>query len=360
MEPMTQHLLNDYQRGFPLEPQPFAQIARHLNTETDVVLEKLRLLQTNGVVSRVGPVFKANTVGASTLATMSVPKKQLGTIAAIINTFPQVNHNYEREHRYNLWFVVTAADKSALQKTLNQIQLDTGHEVLSLPMVKDFHIDLGFNMSLESSALPGQPASNNPAANARTASAHASNQIPPGRASDGTHRKGTQAENHTNDLVAAVQGGLPLVTRPYLHIGKRLGWTEDTVISRLRDMIDAGTIKRLGVVVRHHELGYRANAMVVWDIPEQRIDNLGQSMGDLDEITLCYQRPRVLPHWPYNLFCMIHGRDRDAVLMRIRSIVEELGLEDINHDILFSGRRFKQRGAQYRVTNRSDANHGCT
>jgi len=360
MEPMTQHLLNDYQRNFPLEPQPFAHIARHLNTETDVVLGKLRLLQTNGVVSRVGPVFRANTIGTSTLATMSVPNSQLETIAAIINTFPQVNHNYEREHHYNLWFVVTAANKSALEKTLNQIQLDTGHDVLSLPMVRDFHIDLGFNMSLESRALPNQPATHQLTAITRAASDDACIPISADQASDDTHRRDARAEDHANKLVAAIQGGFPLVARPYLHIGKRLGWTEDTVISKLRDMIDAGTIKRLGVVVRHHELGYRANAMVVWDIPEQCIDKLGQSMGDLDEITLCYQRPRVLPHWPYNLFCMIHGRDRDAVLMRIRNMVEELGLEDINHDILFSGRRFKQRGAQYHVTNRSEAGHGCT
>ncbi|MEE9319702.1 MAG: hypothetical protein V3U76_04580 [Granulosicoccus sp.] len=358
---MTQHLLNDYQRGFPLSPRPFAQIARRLNTETAVVLDKLRLLQTNGFVSRVGPVFRANTVGASTLATISVPENQIEIAAATINTFPQVNHNYEREHHYNLWFVVTAVDQSELQGTLKRIQRDTGYEVLSLPMVKDFHIDLGFSMSLASRALPDSPACNcQSAVISGIAYAQSDNGTSSDLASDEAYNQEGNTECHSSDLIAAIQGGLPLVARPYLHIGERLGLTEDAVINKLRDMIDAGTIKRLGVVVRHHELGYRANAMVVWDVPDHRVDHLGHSMGDLDEVTLCYQRPRVLPHWPYNLFCMIHGRDRGAVMKRISKMVEELSLEDIDHDILFSGRRFKQRGARYRVTNRSDANHGRT
>lgn len=339
MESMTQHLLNDYQRGFPLAPRPFSQIARSLNTRTNLVLEELKSLQSNGVVSRIGPVFKPNTVGASTLATMSVPANQLERVAAIINKFPQVNHNYEREHHYNLWFVVTAADRSSLQSALQQIRRATGREVLSLPMVKDYHIDLGFNMSLESKTLPVSVKHSATVASRPAATPAA-------------------ATEPAEDLIAAIQDGLPLVARPYLKVGEQLGWSEATVIGRLRDMLAAGTIKRMGVVVRHHELGYRANAMVVWDVPQHRIDELGQLMGDLDDITLCYQRPRVLPYWPYNLFCMIHGRDRTTVTERIRRMVSELSLEDMPHDTLFSGRRFKQRGARYRVNHSKGAGYG--
>jgi DNA-binding Lrp family transcriptional regulator len=114
-------------------------------------------------------------------------------------------------------------------------------------------------------------------------------------------------------------------------------------------MIDAGIIKRLGVVVRHHELGYRANAMVVWDVPDARVEQIGRRLGDIDCVTLCYQRPRRLPDWPYNLFSMVHGQDRDDVLACIGRLVEALGLGDIPHAVLFSGRRFKQRGACYRL-----------
>jgi len=151
------------------------------------------------------------------------------------------------------------------------------------------------------------------------------------------------------ELIAAIQQGLPLVSRPYATIGAQLGLGEPEVIARLAELQDAGMIKRMGVVVRHRALGYRANAMVVWDVPDERVDELGQQLGRQDCVTLCYQRPRRAPDWPYNLFCMVHGRDRDDVLACIRGMIEGLGLEALEHAVLFSGRRFKQRGACYRL-----------
>lgn len=148
-------------------------------------------------------------------------------------------------------------------------------------------------------------------------------------------------------VVAAIQGGLPLVACPYAALGAQLGMDEGEVMGRIRRLVSQGHIKRLGVVVRHHELGYRANAMVVWDIPDERVTALGACMGRFEFVTLCYRRPRRLPHWPYNLFCMIHGRDRASVLANVEEIVERCGLHEIPRAVLFSRRRFKQRGAVY-------------
>ncbi len=148
-------------------------------------------------------------------------------------------------------------------------------------------------------------------------------------------------------LIAAIQDGLPLVSRPYAAIAEQIGISEQEVVRRLGDLIDQGTIKRFGVVVRHHELGYRANAMVVWDIPNERVAQIGERLSGQDCVTLCYQRPRRLPLWPYNLFTMIHGRDRDSVLACIERLIEETGLTRVRHEVLFSKQRFKQRGARY-------------
>ena len=148
-------------------------------------------------------------------------------------------------------------------------------------------------------------------------------------------------------LIATIQGGLPLVSHPYAKVGDRIGMTEDQVLNRIGEMQEAGIIKRFGVVVRHHELGYTANAMVVWDVPDGRLDEVGEALGAQACVTLCYQRPRRLPEWPYNLFSMIHGRNRETVLAQVEQMVTKLGLDDISHDILFSGQRFKQRGARY-------------
>ena len=146
METLTKKLLNDFQRNFPLSSDPFDKIAEALNTSTDIVLAKLRELQKKGAVSRVGPVFKPNTVGVSTLATIAVPFNQLDKIAQIVNQFAQVNHNYEREHRYNLWFVITASSQARLESVLAEMERKTGYRILNLPLEKQYHIDLGFQL----------------------------------------------------------------------------------------------------------------------------------------------------------------------------------------------------------------------
>lgn len=329
MKPLTRRLLNDYQREFPLNPAPFDRLARELDTDIGELLEQLRALQVSGVVSRVGPVFRPNTIGASTLAAMAVPRAQLEQVAALVNRFPQVNHNYEREHRYNLWFVLTAEDTEAVTATLAAIRRQSGYDVMSLPLVRDYHIDLGFNMRLD--RRTGQLAGNDELQPVAT---------PPTEAAPG---------GCAEDLIAAIQDGLPLVARPYLAIAQRIGCSEAEVIDRLRGMLASGIIKRLGVVVRHHELGYRANAMVVWDVPDDRVEAIGLQLGEQDCVTLCYQRPRRLPDWPYNLFCMVHGQDRGEVLDCIERMSTALGIGTIPHEVLFSGRRFRQRGAYYRM-----------
>lgn len=157
----------------------------------------------------------------------------------------------------------------------------------------------------------------------------------------------TGLDERDRALISAIQAGLPLCPRPYAEIGRLIGMPEMEVIQRLQQLMDNEFIKRMGIVVRHHELGYRANAMVVWDVPDTQVDELGRCMGQFEFITLCYQRPRRLPDWRYNLFCMIHGRDRDEVLGCVDFVIKQCTLQEISHEVLFSQRRFKQRGARY-------------
>ena len=150
-------------------------------------------------------------------------------------------------------------------------------------------------------------------------------------------------------LIAAIGEGLPLVKRPYAEIARRLGCSETEVIDGIRNIIADGRLKRFGVIVRHRQLGYRANGMVVWDLPDDRIAELGRCIGRYSFVTLCYQRPRRLPDWRYNLFSMIHGKDRDEVIKQVEFIVSQCGLQDVEHEILFSNRCFKQRGANFQA-----------
>jgi DNA-binding Lrp family transcriptional regulator len=141
---LEKRLLNEYQKGLPLSPTPFADIARRLGTSEALVLKILDRLQQLGVISRVGPVFKPKQVGASTLAAMAVPEALLEAVADRISAYPEVNHNYEREDSYNLWFVVTAPNQQRLEQVLAEMERQTGYPILYLPLQKQFHIDLGF------------------------------------------------------------------------------------------------------------------------------------------------------------------------------------------------------------------------
>ncbi len=313
-------LLNDFQRDFPLCPAPFAELAARLGVAEKQVIGRLEELRREGKISRVGAVFAPKRIGASTLAAMAVPPEQLDAVAAAVNRFPEVNHNYEREHRYNLWFVVTADSEGRLQATLGAIEKAAGFPLLVLPMLEEFHIDLAF-------ALTGE----------RQPGAVTARRVAPQAPIDESGRR----------LVSVLQEGLPLFIRPFALIAERIGESETDVLRRIGRWVEDGAIKRFGVVVRHHELGFRANAMLVHDIPDAQVGEIGRALAEEPAVTLCYRRPRVGSEWPYNLFCMIHGRERDEVLANIDDLRKRHGLHDMAHDVLFSRTRFKQTGARY-------------
>lgn len=322
-----QRVLNDFQQDFPLEERPFKCMARTLESDEFTVLKCVSSLKKRGYISRIGPVFSPNTVGASTLAAISVEVEELDAIAAVVSSFESVNHNYQREHHYNLWFVVTASDKVALEKELILIEATTAYNVLSLPMLRAFHIDLGFDLNFND---------------------HSSEQRQATPRCLGWQNKSYQLTSDDEIVVQVIQDGLPLCKSPYENLAMLAGITTENILATLQQLRTHGVIRRWGVVVRHHELGYRANAMVVWEIPDADIEAVAVKLAKESCVTLCYQRPRVLPKWPYNLFCMIHGKDRQTVEAYIAALILNHKLQHIPHETLFSTKRYKQRGARYR------------
>lgn len=146
MNELDKHLLNDFQRDFPLTARPYAVMAERLGTTEEEVIGALARLQEAGMVSRVGAVFAPRRVGVSTLAAMAVPAGRLEAVAEMVSSYAEVNHNYEREHRFNLWFVITAPEQNHLDAVIRDIETWTGLPVMSLPLLTDYHIDLGFRL----------------------------------------------------------------------------------------------------------------------------------------------------------------------------------------------------------------------
>ena len=322
LDALDQQLLNDFQRDFPLVERPFAAIAERIGAAEREVLERYRRLSQAGIVSRIGVVFRPNAAGASTLVALAVPPERIETVAAWLSDQPEVNHNYEREHRFNLWFVLTAPSQALLDASFARIERGIGHgtdvPMLSLPLLEELHIDLGFDL--------------------RTGNAP--------RAAPAT---GARIDETQRPLIAALQEGFPLVAQPYSALAAATGLSAAALMKTLGHWLKEGVARRIGVVVRHRKLGYQANAMVVWDAPDAAVGRIGAAMAIEDYVTLCYRRPRRLPAWRYNLFCMIHGRERAAVLRQIGLLREKPGLAALPYEVLFSPRCFKQRGARYSV-----------
>ncbi len=312
----TVRLLNAWQHRFPLVERPFEALGQPFGMTGAQVCETLRRALEQGVVSRVGAVFGVGAGGSSMLCAMQVPDHRLDAVAACVSAESGVNHNYAREHSLNLWFVATAPDARALQAIVSRIEHATELAVLRLPMRRAYRIDLGFDLF----------------------GAQATQQVPANDA--------PPVPAHLHALAARLENGLQLVERPYVALGSPLGLSEQDVIAALRQWCEHGTLRRLGVILRHHEFGIVANAMAVFDVPAESVDAAGARLAAQPGVNLCYQRSTA-PGWPYTLYCMVHGRERAAVRALVKAAAHEAGLSDVPQELLFSTHRYKQTGGRY-------------
>lgn len=321
LDVIDQKLLDDFQRDLPLYPRPFAVLAEQLGITESEVLTRLAVHQKTGRITRVGATVRPNTVGASTLAALKVPRDRIEATAARVGSEPGVNHSYLREHDWNLWFVATAPDSTHLANRLAAIQHDTGLEVLDLRLARAFNIDLGFSL------------------NGTRKTPRTRQNINPGA-----------LQNGDRALLQGLSNGLPLTPRPWADLARTLGRAESAVLSRTEALLAAGIISRLGVIVRHRAVGWTSNAMVVWDVPAQWMETAGRMLAAHPGVTLCYERHTVPGKWRFGLFSMIHARGQPEALSILASATRLSALHGVDHEVLFSTRCFKQTGAQIALT----------
>lgn len=325
---IDRQLLDAYQHDFPLTPAPFARIGDDLGLPSSEILTRYRRLLREGLITRVGVVLAPNSLGASTLAAMTVPPEDLVQVAAQVSADPAVSHNYARDSdrpgHPNLWFVVTTCDEAAVDAALMRIEAAAGLTVRDLRLLEPFHLDLGF--SLEEHRVKARRRTQGPDLAA--------------------------IESLDRPLAAAMEDGLPLVDRPFLALGQGLGLTEAKVLSRLEMLKRAHVVRRLGIIVRHRKLGYRANAMCVWNVAHDALASaIGSQLAGEESVTLCYRRRRATD-WPYNLYCMVHARSREEARPVIARLDAVVGGAAEDRAVLFSTQCFKQTGARLSPTGR--------
>ena len=319
---LERSFINRYQGGFPPVAQPFKSVADELGTDEQALINIADRLLKESLLSRFGPLFDAVKLGGSlTLAALSVPEERYETVSKLVNSYPEVAHNYRREHELNMWFVLATDSSEAIEHTLSSIEQSSGLKVYNFPKLQEFYIGLWLEISEDASASTITP--------------------PVQQASGQTAYK---PDDLDKEIIRVTQAGLPLDSTPYKTVANTINTTEDDVIERLNNMLSSGIIRRIGAVPNHYRLGLKANGMTVWDVDDECASTLGESVGQLDFVSHCYLRPRHLPEWRYNLFAMVHGHTRNEVNEKTAQIKSILGDNCKAHEILFSSAVLKKTG----------------
>lgn len=318
---LDRRLINQYQGNFPLTQAPFSLLATTFGVAEEEIIKRIEHLLSAGWLSRFGPLYNAERLGGGlTLAALAVPEADYAAVTEKLNQMPAVAHNYRRDHTLNMWFVLATDSPQGITCAIDEIESTTGLKVSNFPKLREFYLGLWFEVG-EENTLKTRSITPRP--------------LP---------SELTPLDENDRRLVIATQEGLPLLPRPYAEVGRRCGLTEDEVMERLQCLLSSGAIRRIGLVPNHYRLGFRGNGMSVWDIDQHKLDELGPRIAALDFVSHCYERPRHLPVWPYNLFAMLHGKDRDEVRKKTAIIAELLGGDCHGHDILFSTEVLKKTG----------------
>lgn len=318
---LQRELINQFQGGFPPARHSFSCVAASLGTEETILIQSLQGLLDQGYLSRFGPLYNAEKIGgAVTLAALSVDDEHFDKVAAMVNAHTEVAHNYRRDHVLNMWFVLACERQQDIEGTLQKIQQETGLTVYDFPRLQGFY--LGLFLHLDGSGV------------VKTVSMPEESPGTDGQVLDSLDRR----------IIATTQSGLPLVKEPWAAVAQRLGLDENTLLHRIRQMQASGVIRRIGVIPNHYRLGLKANGMSVWDVDDDQAVALGEKVAALDFVSHCYLRPRHEGVWPFNLFAMVHGTDRDTVLHKAEQIEELLGTACRERDVLFSSAILKKTG----------------
>jgi DNA-binding Lrp family transcriptional regulator len=324
-------LLLALQKGLPIDPRPFERVGAPLGLSEAQVLEHVRAWFASGVARRFGAVFDSRRLGYSgTLCAVDVPAAGLEAAAAVLAPHAGITHCYEREGRPNLWFTLTAP-AAGLEAELGRLAGALGLAVLNLPALRKFKIEAVFGREdKEDTPRPAEP--------------EAPEAVAP-------------FSERERQVVRCLQASIAVHEDPFGDVARRVGYPPDELLALLARWQTAGVIRRIGLVVRHRELGFSANSMCVWKTPAERIEPAGRILARSPHVTHCYERP-AFPAFPFNLYAMIHAKSRDEAV----AIFEGLGAAAAlaQGRMMWSVREFKKASPVFFTETRPEgiASHG--
>ena len=338
MDLTDRKLLNIVQSNFPMVAEPYREIAAATGIPESEVLQRLAELKRQNVVRQISAIFDTRRLGyKTTLVAFAYREPELHPGALFINRHPGVSHNYAREGSYyNLWFTLAVPPDGDLAATVQWMAEKTDAiEYRIMPTIRFFKIGVNFDMvKRRSDAYNYNP-------DADPANAAAAERIPAG-----DWNQAQEITEWDKRVIREAQEDLPLVSRPFDDMARRLGLTVARLFAQLREYQERKLMRRFSAVLYHRRSGFRANAMIVWKVPPERAAAVGMIMAENPAVTHCYERP-TFPDWPYSHFTMVHAPTRDECEAIGRDIAHATGISD--NLLLYSTREYKKTRVRYFV-----------
>lgn len=327
LDALDKDLLNEIQQSFPLVIRPFHEIAKKYQITPEEVMKRLQNLKKSGILRQLSAIFDTRKLGyKSALVAMEIEPSKLEYVANQINRHPGVSHNYERDNKFNLWFTLATPPDSNLKEELDKFsKLDGIKNVRMLPTIKLFKIGVKLELVDEKK-----------------------NEVKPSEEKKKIRDVEFNPTEDDKEFIRQLQKDLEITERPFLQAATNLGITEEQIFEKMKHYEEIGVMRRFAAILRHRDVGFLANGMIVWKVPEERIEEVGAKLGAFPQISHCYQRP-TYPDWPYNVFSMIHCKGTEEAEEMAKTIQNQIGVSE--YRILFSTREFKKTRVEYFVEN---------
>jgi DNA-binding Lrp family transcriptional regulator len=316
-------LLNDIQWVFPLVDRPYLEISKRHNMSEDEVMRRIAYMKDIGLIRQINAIFDTRRLGyKSALVAFAVMPDKLESVANEVNKHPGVSHNYERNHDFNMWFTLAVPPYGEMKRDLDRLaSLDGVIKYRLLPTLKLYKIGVRLDMVNDDTEKP------KPMDEVK--------QLNPKRIEI------TENDKH---FIRELQKDLKVIPEPFKEMAENLSITTTELFAKAKEYEKNGVMRRFAAILRHRDAGFSANGMVVWQVPDEKIDEIGYKLAAFPQVSHCYRRP-VYPDWPFNLFSMIHARTLEAAEKIAVEMSEIVEIKD--YRILFSSREFKKERVKY-------------
>ncbi|HXU95411.1 MAG TPA: Lrp/AsnC family transcriptional regulator [Candidatus Nitrosotalea sp.] len=325
MDNLDKEILNEIQWTFPLIPKPYSEIAKKFGISDQEMMQRLSVLKNAGIIRQISAIFDTRKLGyKSALVAMAIEPEKLDYVANQVNKHPGVSHNYERNHEYNLWFTLAVPPGSDLKTEIDKFSKLPGIlKTRLLPTIKLFKIGVKLEMVEEKKS-----------------------DVKPSEEKKKIVETKFVATEEEKNYIRELQKDLEIVERPFLKSAQKLGITEEQLLDKVKQYENIGVMRRFAAILRHREVGFTANGMIVWKVPDEKIEEVGAKLGAFPQVSHCYQRP-VYPDWPYSVFSMVHCKSIADAEDMAKQIQKQVNVDD--YKILFSSREFKKTRVEYFV-----------